>query len=143
MNTSLLATMRGTRRALTAMVGLLALETCAVFPQSGTPPSKAATLPVFVGVTNESAITRRFQLRVDNVVAIDTVVGRPLDLTGRVLATTVQLAPGRHELVLIDSHRNQQFGAQLTVRAGEMCIFVSFLTPRTDFRAGNYVCLFA
>ena len=100
-------------------------------------------LPVFIGVTNESVLTRRFELWVNDVVVIDTVVGRPFDLTGRVLATTVRLAPGQHELTLVDHQRNQRFHARLTARPGEMCIFISFLTPRTEFRAGNYQCGFA
>ena len=100
-------------------------------------------LPVFVGVTNESAVTRRLELRVNNVVVVDTVVGRPRDMTGRVLADTIRLGPGTHDLVLVDHLSNRQFRARLTVQPGPMCIFIGLIGPRTDFHAGHYECLFA
>ena len=41
------------------------------------PQSALAALPVQIAVTNESGATRRFELRINGVVAKDTVVGRP------------------------------------------------------------------
>ena len=104
-------------------------------------PSMALAVPVFV--TNESMLTRRLELRVNGVVVIDTVVARPLDLTGRVLLDTVRLAPGYHELELVDHHQNRRFRTRLNARPGGMCIFISFMGSRTEFRAGNNVCLLA
>lgn len=100
-------------------------------------------LPVFVGVTNESELTRRVELRINNVVVIDTVVAEPLNVTGRVLAHTIRLAPGTYELILVDHLSKRQFGARLDARPGPMCIFISLMRSRTEFRAGNYVCGFA
>jgi hypothetical protein len=80
---------------------------------------------------------------VNGVLALDTVVGRPLDLTGRVLFDTVRLTPGDYQLVLVDHYRQQQFTARLHAQPGPMCIFISLLGPRTEFHAGNYFCLFA
>jgi hypothetical protein len=130
-------------RIVCAAFCLAGLGGCtAHLPASETAPPPAA-LPVFVFVTNESGLPRRFELRVNDVVVLDTVVARPLDLTGRVLLDTVRLAPGNQQLVLVDHYRNRRITARLTVRPGPLCIFISLLGPRTDFRAGNYMCGFA
>jgi hypothetical protein len=102
-----------------------------------TSPVSPAPLAVPVFVTNESALTRRLELRVDDVVVLDTVVGRPLDVTARVLLDTVRLAPGKHRLVLMDHHRNQQFTTQLDARTGAMCIFISLMGPSHGFSRGQ------
>ena len=41
------------------------------------------TFPVFVGVTNESMVSRPLELRIKNVAVVDTVVGEPLNATGQ------------------------------------------------------------
>jgi hypothetical protein len=124
-------------RLLFAVCYFAMLEACI-----GGSPTHGSRLPARVCVTNESGLTRRFQLRVNGVVAIDTVVGRSLDVTGRVLHDTIWLAAGEQQLVLVDYHSRQQFTAQLNARPGEMSISISLLGPRTDFRAGNYACVF-
>jgi len=112
-------------------------------PQSGQSRPAAAALAVPVFVTNESGVTRRFELRVDSTLAIDRVVGGPEDLTGRVMLDTLRLLPGAHELILIDHLRNQRYVTRLLVRPGALCIYISLMKPRTEFRAGNYICSFA
>ena len=125
-------------RLLFAVCYIAMLEAC-----SGGSPARNSRLPARVCVTNESGLTRRFQLRVNGVVAIDKVVGRPRDVTGRVLEDTVWLAPGQQQLVLVDYHSQQQFTAQLNARPGELSIVIELLGPRIDFYAGHYGCGFS
>ena len=130
------------RLSLLAVCGL-AISESAVDAQVDSSRVLARALPVPVFVTNESGVSRRIALRVNNVVVMDTTVGQPLNLTGRVLLDSVRLGPGEHELVLVDHLRAQRFVARLTVRPGGLCIQISLMAPRTEFRAGNYICGFA
>ena len=123
--------------------GLVAILGCQTAPVARDSPVPQPALPVFVGVTNESAVTRRLELRVDNVVVVDTVVGQPVNATGRVFADTIRLAAGTHDLILVDHRRNRQYSARLKVQPGPVCIFISLMGPRTELRAGHYVCRFA
>ena len=135
--------MIGLSRAKRVACLFLALSTCraTALPQRATLPQPSLTAQVFV--TNESFITRRLELRVNDVVVLDTVVGPPLNATGAVLLDSVRFAPGDHRLLLVDHYRKQQFRLRLTARPGPLCIFISLMGPRTGFRAGNYGCGFA
>jgi hypothetical protein len=131
------------RSAVATTVYLAMLLGCGSHSPPNDLPASSTVLAVPVFVTNESMLTRRFELLVNGVVVLDTVVARPLDLTGRVLLETVRLVPGDHQLVLVDHHQNRRFTTRLTARPGGMCIFISLMGPRTDFHAGNYICHFA
>jgi hypothetical protein len=129
-------------RLIFAAICLVAVDACRVNSSTRSSPSPNAPLPALVFVTNESGLTRRVDLRVNGAVAMDRVVGRPHDLTGLVSQDTVRLVPGEYRLVLVDHYSGQQFTTWLDVRPGPMCILISLFGPRTDFRAGNYTCLF-
>ena len=129
-------------RLIFAAICLVAVDACRVHSSTGSVPSPDAPLPALVFVTNESGLTRRVELRVNGVVAVYKVVGRPRDLTGLVSQDTVRLVPGEYRLVLVDHYGGQEFTAWLDVRPGPMCILIHLFGPRTDFRAGNYTCLF-
>lgn len=91
-----------------------------VLAQGSTMPAVPFTAPVFV--TNESFIIRRFELRVNDVVVIDTVVGTPQNATSAVLFDSVRVAPGHHRLLLVDHYRKQQFRFRVTARPGPLFI---------------------
>lgn len=130
------------RRAVGVTGALVAVVACSGTRGTAREATEAVALPVVVGVTNESFVTRRFELRIGDLVVLDTVVAQPANVTGLVLADTVRVASGRHELVLTDHHLGQKFTARLTARPGPMCIRIGFFRGGTDFRAGNYVCAF-
>ena len=66
--------MTGLSRAIRVACLFLALSTCraTALPQRATLPQPSLTAQVFV--TNESFVTRRLELRVNDVVVLDTVV---------------------------------------------------------------------
>jgi hypothetical protein len=115
---------------------LLVLIGCAT-GSSATHRAVPEALPVLVAVTNESGVQRRIELLVNNVVVVDTVVGRPINLTGKVLADTLRLMPGGHDLLLIDHLTQKRFTARLEARPGEMYIAIRMLSGgRTTLSAG-------
>jgi hypothetical protein len=117
------------------------LAGCAAGPARTSPPPEAVA--VFLAVTNESGLQRRIELVVNDVVVLDTVVGRPLDLTGRVLADTLRVRPGQHDLLLIDHLHRKQYRARLVTAPGEMFIAIQMLSGgHTSLRAGHGRFLF-
>lgn len=130
-------------RFVGATMCVVIVNGCASSSAPHGPQSAPAALPVQIAVTNESGALRRFELRINGVVAKDTVVGRPRDLTGMVMNDYVRLVPGRYDLILVDHLRQQEFRARLTVEERNNCIRIALMDSRTEFEAVNAVCTFA
>lgn len=120
----------------------IALSTGCVAGSATLPPLPTA-LPVFLAVTNESGVQRRIELLVNDVVVLDTVVGRPINLTGRVLADTVRLGAGKHDIRFVDHLHKKVHRSQLVTKPGEMFIAIQLLSgARTTLRTGHGRFLF-
>jgi hypothetical protein len=108
----------------------------------GSGSSESVALPLQIAVTNESGVTRRFELLVNGVVVLDTIVARPRDLTGRVLSGTVWIAPGDYDMVLIDHYRHERFKTRLVSKPTSMFVAINLMASKTLFTAGYGLYLF-
>ena len=106
---------------------LVAMLGCANTSKSAQPGPAPESLPVAIVVTNESFLYRRIELRIDNAVVLDTIVGMPSTIHAQALTDTIRVAAGEHEVTLLDHHTNRRFSAILNTRPGEMTILIRLL----------------